>query len=342
MDLGLDYLSGGTFMRFIFTFILSFSLCTPAFSEVWYTSNLATQDMLDMFTSPQNWSKARDHIDVMQFYSQQLAADNQSECSSCGHNIFPSFISRRAFDRLQEWGIQVAIETGAVKEWDCDGIKNQKITIDLFRKMKTHGGLHIVSMDEPFVAAMNLCGQNVVEAARYIGRYMRVIRSAHDQIYPGQSLRIGLIDAYPHFTAQEIVTQIHLLLQNGGELDFFHLDTDRIAMKNQKINDVKFRADLRRVTTVLESKNVPFGVVFWGQDGQNPANNTKTVYDFIRQIKRLHGRPHNLIFQNWEQTKMPNGDMVNIMPNNLPEHMAWTGTKILLFGMGEFGLSLTK
>ena len=41
-------------------------------SKVWYTPNIASVDMLDLFNQPEQWDSARSKVDVFKFYLVQV------------------------------------------------------------------------------------------------------------------------------------------------------------------------------------------------------------------------------------------------------------------------------
>jgi len=41
----------------------------PREDQVWFTPNIASVDMLDLFSNPEQWTSARSQIDVFKFYT---------------------------------------------------------------------------------------------------------------------------------------------------------------------------------------------------------------------------------------------------------------------------------
>ena len=82
---------------------------------IWFSPNVASVDMLELFTSPEKWSSARSRIDVFKFYSGHVGSGgwscNVNPTGTCGMNYLENFISVQAFSKLGQWGIDIAIES---------------------------------------------------------------------------------------------------------------------------------------------------------------------------------------------------------------------------------------
>src|SRR3972149_4848445 len=83
---------------------------------VWYAPNMGSTDYPELFTKPEQWSVAREKINVFKFYTQNLLDD---PCTICGDNILHTFARVDAFRKLPDWGIAIGAEVGAVKPWGC-------------------------------------------------------------------------------------------------------------------------------------------------------------------------------------------------------------------------------
>ncbi len=318
-------------MKVILAILCLFSVRSYAQqAEVWYTSNVATPDFFEMFTQPQRWATARARTDVLKVYQGQLMADHPNECPNCGENTFANFRSHGVFERLREWNMRLSIEGGTVKPGDCDAlgaIANTKFVIDRLRSVNTR--LDSMSLDEPFISGKEFCNnQDEVVTARYVKRYAEETRAYHSRFWPGHELGMGLIEAYPAFQMNEIQRFVQIFLQVGFKPTFLHLDIDRRAMKNQGIGDAKLKRDLLMISAYLKRQGIPLGIVFWGQDGNNKANNAKTVIDFAKQVKRTYGASEHIIMQSWEWAD--NDLSKRLLPDNLSENQNYTGTNLLL------------
>src|SRR5512134_886940 len=80
-------------------------------------------DMLRMAKEPELWMKARARVDVFSFYELHAVSQPGWECGTpCGPNTFEAFrdvIPGGMFKWLHDQGIQLSLETGAVKSYAC-------------------------------------------------------------------------------------------------------------------------------------------------------------------------------------------------------------------------------
>ena len=82
---------------------------TNAEPEVWFSSNSGTSDLLALFTQLEQWPVARQSIDVFSFSMGQIVAGDF--CRWCNANVFSGFVGVDAFEKLGQWGIDIAIES---------------------------------------------------------------------------------------------------------------------------------------------------------------------------------------------------------------------------------------
>ena len=84
-------------------------------SMVWFTPNIASVDMLNLFSQPEQWDSARSKIDVFKFYTVQVGTEGWGcvghAAYNCGDNHLENFVDVQAFSKLGQWGIDIAIES---------------------------------------------------------------------------------------------------------------------------------------------------------------------------------------------------------------------------------------
>jgi hypothetical protein len=168
---------------------------------------------------------------------------------------------------------------------------------------------------------------------------MQRLREAHRRIYgANETLRIGLIEAYPHSSMDQIISFNRMLKRYGADYEFIHIDPDHWAIRGKKMSDAKVRADYTKLKQFAKSEGVPVGMYFWGhgfKGGVDHVKYEKDVMELITKTKSWYGgAPEHLQFQSWADT---NGDE-RIMPNNLPETWKLSHMSILLRGLKMFGL----
>lgn len=323
-----------------FFVVLFLGLNSAWANEVWFTSNVGTPDFLDMFSQPNKWENARSKINIMKFYVYQFTVDDTSQCKWCGDNIYPNFVARNVFEKLNDWGIDIAIEAGSVKPGSCDGEVTAAEVIRAFRRVKAQGSvIKHISMDEPFISGEDPCNQSPEETARYTANWMKTVREAHRDIYGAdETLRIGLIEAYPHFSMDQIINYNRLLKRYGATFEFIHIDPDHWAIRNKKMSDAKVRSDYTKLKSYAQGEEVPVGMYFWGHgDGKkvDHAKYERDVMDLINKTKRWYGgAPEHIQIQSWADS----GPDERVVPNNLPESWKYSHMSILVRALQMFGL----
>ena len=97
----------------------------PPQNQIWFTPNLASVDMLEMFTAPGKWASAITKIDVFKFYLVQAGTGGWScvghPAYNCGESHLENLVNVKAFSRLGRWGIDIAVESffaGPIMSYD--------------------------------------------------------------------------------------------------------------------------------------------------------------------------------------------------------------------------------
>jgi hypothetical protein len=85
---------------------------------VWYGPNMGSVDYPDLFSRPKQWRTARNRVDVFKFYANTVSG---FPYDIGGDNVLSTFVDVDAFQKLNRWGIAIAVETGAVKFFGCQG-----------------------------------------------------------------------------------------------------------------------------------------------------------------------------------------------------------------------------
>lgn len=299
---------------------------TPGFGgPMWLAPNVKTPDFINLFTQPELWPQARSRTSAIQFYAQMFF--DPGGCPSCGPNTYENFVAHGVFDRMNEWNIEVALEVGSVKPGDCAAELNTNFAKQILGKIRNAGSrLKYISIDEPFVAGTTMCNglspeQIADSTASFIQRTLENARQL-DQ----DGLSIGLIESYPTFSADKIAWFLQLLHERGATPSHLNLDFDLWAVRGKGISQSEMTADLRKIQTKCRELGIPFGLIYWGHDGDSPSIFSKDVLDLVTVINRVFGSPDRVVVQSWAQTK--GGE--NLNPPNLSESTSNTLTGILL------------
>lgn len=299
---------------------------------VWFAPNMGSSDFAELFTRPEQWTRARTRVDVLKFYTQNLLDD---PCSICGDNILPRFVDVDAFRTLASMGIAIAVEVPAVKEWGCTSDATFGVTQIAIRNVETHGGqVALLAMDEPLfggqlVANGQSCGYQMEQSAAQTAAYMQRIR----QTYP--EISVGDIEPYPEYSVSELERWL-LALQDGGAAPaFFHLDVD---LERVRVEGRDVKADLVALARFCRENDIPFGVIF--TSSWRAAGADRTYFDstlgWVGTVNQAIGKPQHVVFQSWQG---PAKDGLHEVPVNLPEDDpgVYSHTRLLLEGLEIFG-----
>ena len=291
--------------------------------------------MLDLFSKPDSWTKARSRVNVFQFYPGQ--ADN-SPCPLCRNNTFENFLTvvpGGAYRWLNDRNIKIALEAGAVKEWNC-GNKTPDENVfgisGVIRNIEASGAkVSYIAMDEPFTAVKAWCNpeQSLEVTAGQIKYFISQLKLRH----PG--LSIGLIEAYPYLSVKEIEESILALEKANVRISFLHIDGHRHgALAN---NDIP--GDLARLGDLSRSRGIDYGVIVWGDDGSSNQGFSSELIMTAATVRSAVGIPDHIIFQSWERHPAYLPIEVLVYPDNVPEDepntMTWMLNQMLTyFGIG--------
>lgn len=264
-------------------------------ASVWFSPDSETPDLLDLFKNPEAWGKTRTRLNVFKFGPRQV-----STSSSSNLNTLSNLVQADAFRKLKQWGIAVAIEAPAVKEWDCTSKRAAKIAFEYIQNVRMAGGeVSYVAMDEPLVSGLRSCQLTLEEAAARTANYVRdVLKDA--SISPvDRKVGFGDIEPYPSYSVDQLKQWISALQMNGFEPSFFHLDVD---LNNVDLHPkIDLADDLRALKIFLQHEGIPFGIIFWS--GRDPENSDEDYYnrvlDYVRKVHVAVGRPEQSIFQSW-------------------------------------------
>jgi hypothetical protein len=278
--------------------IMRISLLSASGAEapsVWFAPNSESPDFLEIFSKPESWASARKRVRVFKFGPAQLGTLSRS-----GLNSFLDLKNADAFKKLKQWGISIAIEAPAVKEWDCASERAARITLGYIRNVRSAGGeVSYVAMDEPLVSGVRSCQLEIEGAAVRTAAYVRNILRDVDNAARAGEVTIGDIEPYPSFSVDQLKRWINALSINGFKPGFFHLDVDlrRVASRPE----LDLASDLRELKMFMKDKGVSFGIIFWS--GRDPESTDEDYYrhviDYVIGVRNAIGRPEQSIFQSW-------------------------------------------
>jgi hypothetical protein len=291
--------------------------------RIWYVPNPGAIDLIRMFEHPEEWTHARQLVDVFQFTEQHTHVPPDS---IVGPNSFDALSRAGVFSKLTQWGKHIAIGVGAVKEFYCtDDASGMNAAIadaeHGIRVINDAGGqVNFLAMDDPFAAGQaKVCGgPDLTPTADRLQLFISTIR----RDFP--SVRIGMIDAYPTFAPDSFRQMFALLAARGVTPAFLQLDIDIRGVRPPR-NVVD---DLKQIRQITIDAKVPLGLIIWGYDGNADALFARDAYRladvFMTAFPTWSEVPEQLSFQSWSVSSTG----LNITPSNLPEDRLYTLTNI--------------
>jgi len=301
-------------------------------NSVWYGPNFGSVDFPELFSRPELWESARQHVDVFKFPSNAVSG---FPFDIGGDNVLPTFVEVGAFAKLLEWDIAISVEAGAIKFFACEAeswAEYANLGID---NIQANGGrVNFLSMDEPLIGGQvvengQTCGYTMEETAEVVATFIDLVTLAHPEVL------VGDIEAYPHYSVAALEEWILALEKAGAKPDFLHLDVDleRVEVEGQDVT-----ADLRRLRDFAEQRGIPFGVILtanWTFTDSDERYYQSTI-QWTETVEAALGVPTHVILQSW-WGPAPSG--LHEVPVNLPEDdpAVYSHTRLILEVLGILG-----
>jgi hypothetical protein len=263
--------------------------------DVWLSSDDNTPDMLDLFRHPEQWARARERVGVFKFAPRHVTSGIAGM-----HNSYAALKGVDAFAALRGWGIKIATEEGAVKEWDCAGSRTPLGTEARMANIAAAGAtLQVVAMDEPLVSGRGPCALPIDEIAKRTAAYVAAVKGSKEAKAAGEAPEFGDIEPYPSIPVPTLIEWVKALEAHGFKPAFLHLDINVHYLDVHP--EVPVAADLRTLVRFFHEAGIPFGVIFWS--GYDPLNADRAYYDrvmdFAGRVKAAIGQPDQAVFQSW-------------------------------------------
>jgi hypothetical protein len=334
--------------------------------QVWYGSNLGSADLLDMFSSPDDWTLARSRIDVLLLSGSQVATAGWS-CTvlpqhDCADNHLDNLVAIGAFEKLGDWGINIAIESffaGPVASLNpvacSDDTSVLNLTLDgslnvIAGVHSNDGAVASLRMDEPLRQWMptwyyQQSGQadprpclvdTLQEVADHVVPYLQQMKTWYPDI------KIGHVELYPEVGVEALKQWITLLEDNDVPLPYLHLDVHypRVLQYISFGLGLDMAADLAELEAFTAEHGVDFGVIYtdvqWDSQLWDPSEyDDQTYYDhtieWIDLVEASGIEPPHLVYQSWVEPYFTTGAGPNQIPVNLPEDdpTVFSGTRLL-------------
>ncbi|MCD4690072.1 T9SS type A sorting domain-containing protein [bacterium] len=322
--------------------------------QVWFTPNIASVDMLDLFTSPEQWATARSQIDVFKFYTVQVGTGGWGcvghPAYNCGDNHIENFVGVHAFWMLGLWDIDIAVESffaGPVVSYEpveCstdEYVYNLTLdgSINVIQSIEANGGtVRYLAMDEPLRRWIpeyyyTYWGEIdprpcLADSIGVIADHMAAYISQMEEWFP--SVEIGHIELYPEVGVEQLKEWIIALEARGVTLPFLHLDVNgpRVDQYVSLGMGIDVAADLAELESFFEAHGIEFGIIFfdtyWGSQAWDPDVYNDQFYfdrtmDWVSFVNDADLEYDHSIFQSWVFPVYTTGYGPNEIPINLPE-----------------------
>lgn len=298
---------------------------TVAQDRIWFVPGPGTIDYVDLFNHPAEWPRARQLVNVFEFYQQHTQTPAPS---IVGPNTYDVLARVNAFSLLNQWGIKTGIEVGAVKPFYCTAdasgmTRAVSDSLDSIRAVQAAGGtVSYLSMDDPFAAGKDaVCGgPDPTPTADRVATYVAGVHAA----FP--SVQIGLSDAYPLSSEPLLETILDMLRSRNVQPAFFHADVDSRALR---LFHADFTTDMRALRQACAARGIAFGIIIWGYNGDSDALYTldadRVVSEISTAFTSWDDMPDHLVVQSFAESTTG----LFITPSNLREDQRDTHTYLL-------------
>lgn len=264
----------------------------------------------ELFEHPDQWQETRALIDVLCYtdlnFNKQFKDDEL----------------RAWFARLQQWGIKLGLEVGAIKEWSVTGKKTFGIEQPMWDRIQRLGGnIHAIAMDEPLLCCRKRLQEPDEYAVQETADYIALVRQHYPQI------KIGDIETYPSIPLTNHFWWIQALNQRLADMDVRGLDFYRLDVNWAEfvVFDRGTWPEVRKLERYCRERKLPFSLIYWASG--YPAMQRKGLADdgtwYVSVMQQgydyalVDGAPDQYVVQSW----------VNGPSRIVPETDAFTFTR---------------
>lgn len=263
----------------------------------------------ELFTQPDLWEETRSRVNVIGY------AD---------HNLNRQFTDdelRTWLGMLDKWGLQFALEVGAVKPWGITGEATFQVQRSMWDRFQSLGArIYAIAMDEPLFCVRKDLKKADEYAVEQTAQFVALVRSKYPDI------RIGDIEPYPFIPLADLIEWIDALETRLSELnvaglDFFRLDVDWV---NFTIRNRGSWVEVKKLEKFCRDRELPFSLIYWAADYPhlqrlNLADDAIWYISIMRQgndYALVGGAPDEYVIQSW----------VGAPLRSVPETGRWTFT----------------
>ena len=273
--------------------------------QLWFAPEVNTNAFLQLFSGTNDWQTARTKVSVLKLADHWLLT-------------YQSFLDlTNIFSKLKAWHIDLAFESGAVKEWGCTADETFAVTSQAIDLVTSNGGtVKWIAMDEPLVQT-NACNYSDAGIITQTVTYVNLLKQK------SPSLIIGDIEPWPSCRYSRLTNWITGFSQQAGfNLAFFHLDVDLEAAR-VITPDLSVLSEIPQLAAFCRARGIPFGVIIWQANVQLPVDSNRAFCDsalYWAHILHSVCDVDQAIVQSWEQYP----------DQNVPDSQPYTFTQLLI------------
>jgi hypothetical protein len=306
-------------------------------------------DMLRLAKEPALWEKSRSRVDVFSFYFLHAYHHNGFTCGvPCGPNTYDAFrtvVPGGMFKWLSDQGIRLAMEAGAVRSHTCTEERIRESVSSVHRALEnveaTGARMSFISLDEPFMSGTNPVGaEGFGGCGLSLGQTAELVRQYTDGIHARFGyVQVGLIEPYPHLSADTIISAMLELERLGSPVPFLHID---LSLKEAVRDGTDSNAGLRRIREFCKARGIPFGVIIMGYEGRSNEGFAEDAWATMRAAASAVGVTEDTIFQSWAESEPGNLSSRKFVPDAVPESSPVSHTGQLLRMLEYLNVQPTK
>ncbi len=322
-------------------------------TPVWFGPAIGSVDMLQLFSDSATWETARSEIDVFQFLTHHV---NSWPCfgSLCSTNVLSNLVAIQAFQRLEDWGIEIAIEGAGIlpqtpfgSPANCALERQTAVqnafnwTADAINNVYANGGtVDHIAIDEPirrWYAPIYPPGQGPACQTDSLPLIAEMVASFITQMNSAAPwISIGQIILYPELDVDGIQEYVIALEQLGVTLDFVHLDVHGLRIIDYagpvygRVTLAQLRDDLQELKSFFAARSIPFAPILIDLSFTYQAflfgeytdeHYYEGAIDWIHQVDSAMGLPDRLVFESWARPQYIDTNLIHVTtPINLPEN----------------------
>lgn len=250
----------------------------PILGRFWYQPNIGSKDLLQVFDQlPQ--------AGAFVLYIQEILADQHA--GDVGDNTYPNLVAAGAFSKLKAAGVPLAIEAGALKEFDCDGSKLREAMKTAVRRVEDAGGVVAAfSMDEPLTG-------NTIDNAQGISCDLPLsacvdVMAAYITLANSLGCLCNWLEAWPRIPLQALKDALRQLNARDALPHALHVDINYHECEQQHISASQIAAFIHAIQQECNQYGVLFGV-FVNSTEDPIATDQAHHTNLVALANRLHG-----------------------------------------------------